>query len=167
MTAEPVSRAPARLSSGVAIGAALVATLAAALGASVAAGAGALGVLLAALALVRGSRRVLGAGVAALLLGILLSGVAGGSTESLLVAMVATVAAWDVGENAINVGEQLGREANTRRLELTHVASGTAFGAGVAGVGYAIYEAATGGQPASAVALLLLGAVLLLSTLRE
>lgn len=167
MTAERVSRAPARLSSSVALFAAVLATVAVGLGSTLGAGAGALGVLLAALAMLRGSRRVLAASVAALTLGVLLAGLVGASAEALLFAMVATVSTWDVGENAINVGEQLGREADTRRLELTHVATGTVFGAGVAGVGYAVYEVSTGGQPASAVALLLVGAVLLISTLRD
>lgn len=164
---EPISRSPVRLSSAVALCFATTVVLVLALDSILAATVGALGVLLAALGLVRGSRRLLGVAVAALVVGLLAAGMAGASPESSVLAMAATVLVWDVGENAINVGEQLGREADTRRLQLAHVGGGTAFVASVAGVAAAIYAVATGGQPAAAIVLLLVGAILLVSTLRD
>ena len=164
---EVVSRAPARFSGRAAVLAALVATVAIGVGAVPAAGLGALSIPVAGLALLRSSRRLLGVSVAFLLLGVLFAGLVGAPPESLLVAMVATVLVWDAGENAISVGEQLGREADTRRLEVVHLAAGTALATAVAGVGYAVYEVASGGQPAAAIVLLLLGAILLISTLRD
>ena len=114
-----------------------------------------------------GHRRGLDWGALVAFGGVLLAGIGGARAGPLLVSMVATVVAWDAGEQAISVGEQLGRAAPTRRATVVHVAASTLVGAGGAAVGYGVYRLAGGGRPASALALLLLGGVLITWALRE
>ncbi|WP_449289598.1 DUF7519 family protein [Natronobacterium lacisalsi] len=83
------------------------------------------------------------------------------AVEPTLVGAVATVLAWDRAQAAIDLGEQLGREARTLRLEAVGLASSLVVGLASATVGYAIYVVGSGGQPVSALVLLLLAAVLL------
>jgi hypothetical protein len=75
------------------------------------------------------------------------------------------VLAWDVGGSAISVGAQLGRDADTVRLEAVHIAASTALGAVVVGVGYGLYRAGPGEQPVVALVLLVVAAVLLVEAL--
>lgn len=167
MRTEQIDRSPARLSSTLAVFAAVMAAVASGFGALVALAAGSVGVLLVTAGAVRGSRRVLAFGVGALFLGVAFGGLGTGSVESSLLAMAATMLAWDFGEQAINVGEQLGREADTRRGEVTHAAASTLLAASAVAVGYLIYAVATGGQPVAALILLLVGAVFLTMALRD
>ncbi|MFD1597695.1 DUF7519 family protein [Halobellus rarus] len=101
------------------------------------------------------------------LLALLVAGIRGGGAEPLLVAALGAVLAWDVGEFATGVGEQLGRDADTARLETVHAATSLLVGVVGAGVVYGVYLAAGGGQPTSAVVLLLFGAVVLVAVLRH
>jgi len=128
--------------------------------------AGAVGTLVLAAGVVAGSRRLLDYAAIGLFLAVVFSGVGGARPAPLLVSMVAAVVAWDAGEQAINVGEQLGRDARTRRAEVVHVASTTIVGMGGAALGYGVYRLAGGGRPASALVVLLLGAVLITWALR-
>ena len=81
--------------------------------------------------------------------------------------VIATVLAWDFGEQAISVGEQLGREADTTQLEITHAAGSTVVGVGAGALGYGIYLVSSGGQPVPTLVFLLLAAVVLTSALRN
>lgn len=83
-----------------------------------------------------GSRALVKAGSGALFACVLLTGLfQAGTPTRLLVAGVGTVIVWDLGENAIGIGQQLGRRARTWRLELTHLGGTTLVGvAGVATV---------------------------------
>ncbi|MFB6078686.1 MAG: hypothetical protein ABEJ80_06890 [Halarchaeum sp.] len=69
-------------------------------------------------------REFLAAGAGLVLLTVVLSGVlhdAGRTT--LLLGGVACVLAWDVGEQAVNLGEQVGNEASARRAAFVHPAA--------------------------------------------
>lgn len=112
------------------------------------------------------SGRVLGVGVATLVVALLLGGVLGTPAELLVIAAGATILAWDVGDNALGVGEQLGRTARTARLELVHAAASLAVAVVGAAVAYAVFGLAGGGRPVLAVVLLLLGATILVGVLR-
>ncbi|MDS0279879.1 hypothetical protein NDI85_19020 [Halomicroarcula sp. S1AR25-4] len=94
-----------------------------------------LAVLAAALVPVRGdgSRSLVKLGTGGLFACVVLAGLFRTADVTLLLGTaVGTIVAWDVGEHAIGVGEQLGRRATTWRLEATH-AVGTAL-VGVASV---------------------------------
>lgn len=121
-------------------------------------------VLAAALVPVRGSgsRTLVKLGVGLVFCSVLLAGFFQSVTPHVLLgATAASVVAWDAGEHAIGLGEQLGRSATTWRLELVHVgATGLVAVAAVGGV-YATRTVATGtpsfaGFTATTVALLLL-----------
>lgn len=108
-------------------------------------------------------RLLVSAGTALVLGTVLVSGaIRGASTLALLAAGATTVLAWDLAEQAINLGEQVGESAGTYRGELVH---GTAT-AGVAGAAVGATWVVRGldvtGLPLSVV-LLLLGAAVALT----
>ncbi|WP_128477518.1 DUF7519 family protein [Halorussus pelagicus] len=166
MTRE-IDRSPARLSSALAVSAAALAAGTSALTTSAGLALGVAGFVVVAVGVVRGSRRGVTLGASALLVGALVGGLLVGAPYVLLPGVIATVLAWDFAEQAINVGEQLGRETDTTQLEVTHAAGSTVVGVGAGALGYGIYLAASGGQPVSALVFLLLAAVVLTSALRN
>ncbi len=128
---------------------------------------GTLGIIIFTLGLVSSSRKILSIGTVFLFIGIIAGGIFQTSTEQLLVGMTAVVLSWDTGEHAINVGEQLGRNAKTQRAELSHFANSTLVGIIAVLTGYIIFKIASGGQPVAALILLLFAAIVLLSVLKE
>ncbi len=144
-----------------------VCLLAAALSSPTALSAAGVGVVVLGVGLLVGGRRAVTAGGVALFAAVVFGGVAGSGPELLLVGLLAAVFAWDVGENAIGLGEQLGRETDTTRVELVHAASTLSVGAVATAVGYGAYRAAGGGQPVTALVFLLLGVVALVAALRD
>ncbi|WP_255194338.1 DUF7519 family protein [Natronobeatus ordinarius] len=154
------TRRPTVVSGALAAMAALVAVVVGTAVSSTAVAIGLVGTLVFAVGASRGSRTAVDLGCLALFLGVVAGGIQGGSVERTLLATVATVFAWDLGGNAIDLGEQLGREADTRRLEAVHAGSSLLVGLSAATLGYAIYVFAADGQPASAVALLLVATLL-------
>ncbi|KTG09466.1 hypothetical protein AUR64_16965 [Haloprofundus marisrubri] len=151
-----------------------------AIGASEASGPGALvrtlpsllGVLVVGLALApvrnSGSRGLLKAGAALLFLTVLVSGLLDPETlEPLLVGTVATVLVYDLGEQAINVGEQLGRSAETKSLEATHAAGSVGVGVLTVFLGGEIATLGSGGLSLSALVLVVVAVLLLAAALHE
>lgn len=161
-----VDRSPARVSSMLAVVAGVVAVVATAFsGLALASGVG--GLVCLAAGVRRGSRRALGIGTAGLFGGVLLAGLAGAPTAALLLAAVGVVIAWDVGENAITVGERMGDIAATQRAEIVHVSMSVIIGALAAAGGYLVYWVSTEGQPTAALVALLFAVVLLTAVLRR
>ncbi|WP_135828535.1 DUF7519 family protein [Halorussus halobius] len=160
-------RSPARLSSVLSLTAGAVAWATSALTGSLALAAGGAGVLVLLVGVVLGSRRGVTLGAAALLVGALAGGLTSDAPHLLLPGVMGSVLAWDLGEQAINVGEQLGPAADTTRLEATHAAASTVVAVGGGGLGYAVYLFASGGQPVTALVFLLVAAVALTSALRN
>lgn len=154
------TRRPTTIDGGVAAGSAVLAAATAAYGSLPAFGAALVGASLLALGLLYGRRPAVDVAALLLFVGVLAGGFAGDSVEATLVGTVACVIAWDLGQCAIDLGEQLGREADTTRLEVVHVASSVLIGVVTVGAGYALYVVAVGGQPAAALVLLLLAAAL-------
>ncbi|QLG29053.1 hypothetical protein HUG10_16570 [Halorarum halophilum] len=147
--------------------AALAGTSALALYSPVGAGIGAVGVVLVVAGLLRPSRRVLGAGAVAIVCAVLAaSAFDGAGVGASLAGTVAAAVAWDLGEHALGLGEQLGRETDVTRNVAVHTGASVAVGAVGAGVAFGTYSAATGGQPVVALVFLLVGAVLLASAVR-
>lgn len=139
----------------------LVAGGGALLGGSVAALAG---VPVAILGVYRTSRPVLAVGVALLFVGVMLAGLQDGAPAAVLVAMVGTVLAWDVGENAISMAGQL-RTGASGRAEIVHAGAVGAVTLTVAFAGYSVFLLASGGQPGIALSLLVFGTVLVVLSL--
>lgn len=160
-----IDRSPAVLSASLAVVAGLVSLAGSALGASVGAVPAIAGLAVLGVGLVRGRRRAVTAGGALLFAGVVVAGAVGGSPEPLLLGTIGAVMAWDVGENGVSIGLQLGRAANTHRAELVHATASLLVGAVTAGVGYGVYLGAASGQPLTALVFLLLGAVVLVSAL--
>lgn len=158
------SPAPARLSAGLAIAAAGVSVAAAG---PAGAPLGALGVVLIAAGVLRGARAAVTVGALLAVGGVLAAGLASAPVPGLLVGTAAAVLAWDLGEQAINVGEHLGRVASTRRLELVHAANGTLVAVAGIAVGYGIFLVAAGRQPVPALVVLLAAGLALAAALRD
>jgi len=155
---------PVRVSVVIATGYALLGTLTMPTSALVVIGL--LGTLLVGIGAGRGSRTAVGYGAVALLSGVLIGGFQGAPPEPLILSTLFAVLAWDAGRYGITIGEQLGREAETVRVEVAHVGLNTLVGTAEAGLGYAAYRVTAGGQPVAALFLLLVGAVVLVVTLR-
>jgi uncharacterized membrane protein YbaN (DUF454 family) len=159
-----VDRGPARLSSALATIAALLAVLTSAPLSVLAVLLGGVGFVVLAVALfARGSRRLLWLGTVSIFGGALDAGARAAAPPALVLTSVAAVLlAWDVGQNAISVGEQLGRGAETWRAELVHAAVSTVVAVLVAVAAYAVFGLGVGSPPVLAV-LLFVGASLLLT----
>jgi len=114
----------------------------------------------------RFARRLVSAGLAAMVVGVALVGVfeAAGPLR-LLGATAAAIAAWDVAGHGISLGEQLRTDAETRAVELLHTGTTSAYGAVTVVVGLVVYENGASGLPLSALVLLLAAAVTLLALL--
>lgn len=126
---------------------------------------GVVGLVVLTVGLVRGETPVVTVGSFGLFLGAVVTGAQGAPVAPVLAGVVLAVVAWDVGGNAISIGQQLGRSADTVRIELLHAGASLAVGTLSAGIGYGVYWFGASGQPVPAVVFLLLGAVLLIATL--
>lgn len=167
MRTTPVERSPTGLSRGLGVGAGVVAATVAVAYSSVGGLVALAGLALVSGGLVAGTHRLVTAGAVGILAGVLYAGLAAAPTVALLAAVGATVVAWDVAGFAIDLGAQLGREAETARVELGHAVASVAVATTSAGVGYGVYLAAAGGQPMAALLLLLLAGLLLVATLDQ
>lgn len=105
-------------------------------------------------------RSLIDAGTGLLLLTVLTSGVVqGASFGALLGAGVLTILAWDVAENAVSIGGQLGRHASTVRSELVHGAASGAIAIGAIGLVYLVRELDIAELPFTALVALLVASV--------
>jgi hypothetical protein len=115
----------------------------------------------------RGDRRLVTAGCGALLCAALVTGLSGGAPARTVLAVAATMVAWDIGEHAVTLGDQLGRRANTWRLELLHAAVAVAVATGGVSVVSLSFLLGGGGHPLVALVALLVGSVALLTAIRS
>ena len=114
----------------------------------------------------RTARRFVSASLAALVVGVVLSGVFHRtSAVVLLTATVGAVVAWDVAENGISLGEQLRTDAETRRVELVHAGSSAGFGAVLVFGATVLYERGGTTLPLGVLLLLVAGAVISMAAL--
>jgi len=127
----------------------------------------AVGAAVLAVGAVRGSRRAVTAGAALLFLGALFSALWTADPFLPLMGGALAFVSWDVAEHGIGVGEHLGREAPTSRLEIAHASASAIVGLLAVAVGYGVYTAAGTGLPSIALVLFLAAALLLTWGLRE
>jgi|AntDeeMinimDraft_4_1070355.scaffolds.fasta_scaffold00122_6 hypothetical protein len=161
-----VDREPAQLSSLISGSAAVVAFGVSAFYSWPALVVGAIGLVLVVVGLVRGLYNAVTVGAFGLFVAGILTGVQTTAVSPVLISVTAAVLAWDIGTNAISIGSQLGREADTRRIEVVHVVASIGVGVVTSSVGYGLYVTGTSDQPITALFFLLIAAVLLLESLR-
>ncbi|NHN42230.1 hypothetical protein G9C85_11420 [Halorubellus sp. JP-L1] len=166
LSAREIDRRPTPLSAVVALAAAAITAIAASVGSPAGGALAAVGVAVLAPAVVRGSRWLVHVAGLVLLAGVVLGGAGDAPELWILTATVGAVVAWDAGQNAISLGEQLGRDADTARAEVAHSAATIGLGATTVGVAYVLYQFAGGNRPLSAVVLLLVAVAVLLNVLR-
>lgn len=127
--------------------------------------AGAIGIVLLVIGVVRGSSRLFTIGTAMLFGGVIIAGMLGMAPVFLVLAAFLVMITWDVGQNGFSIAEEVGHGIPTLRIELVHVVSSLiVFVIGVS-IGYAVFLTATGGQPAIALIALLVGGIVLLIAL--
>ena len=109
------------------------------------------------------SRYLVGAGAAFVVIAAFTSGVIyGAGRTSLLVATALAVLAWDAGEQAVSLGEQVGRRAETAAVTLVHVGASAVVGVAAVALAGGIYAVNVTGASLFAL-VLLLGAAIVLS----
>lgn len=158
-----ITRRPSRFGTSLSLAAASLAVVSLLFAAPLAAVAALAGTVVLGVGLVVASRRFVTVGGAVVLVGVLYAGYLGAPPEPLLVGALFGVLSWDVGGNAVSVGNQLGRESPTTRAETVHAAASLAVGAFSVIIGYGVYVAAGGGQPLAALLFLVIGTVALVS----
>lgn len=127
---------------------------------------GAVGLILVFIGLISGLYATITIGAFGLFVAAILAGIQTTAVGPVLVSVTAAVLTWDIGSNGISIGTQLGREADTRRLETVHVLASTGVGVVASSIGYGLYMTGTSDQPITALFLLLIAAFLLLESLR-
>ena len=106
------------------------------------------------------SRAWLTTGTGLVLCGALVTGAYGGIPPALmLVGIGAMIIGWDVGQHGIVIGKQLGRTTRSQRNQLIHTATTVLVVAVISTGAYVSYLFAGGGRPAAAVAVVVLGVV--------
>jgi hypothetical protein len=161
-----IDRAPTRLSSVLALGAAVLTTATSAYS-PLAFVCCLVGGLVLAAGLAGGDQRAVTTAGGLLIVGVLAGGVAGAPVAPTLVGVTGAVLAVDLGSTALAVGEQLGRKAPTTRLELVHATGSVLVGLGLVTGGVVVHEAAAGSQPVTAVFGLVVAVVVLFVALRR
>lgn len=161
---DAIDRSPPRLSGALALGVALLGAFALAVSGP-AFGVSVVGVAVVAVGLYDGSRAAITLGSTGLFCGVLLAGLAGASPERLLIATATAVVAWDIAAFGLGLGTEVGRAAETTRVELLHAGVSGALALIAATGGILVYRFA-GGGPALAPIALLCGAVVLVVLLR-
>jgi hypothetical protein len=105
-------------------------------------------------------------GTALVFVGVVTAGaVQSASTFGLLAAGVATVVAWDLGEQAVNVRNHVGADARTWPVELTHAGAAVVVGAAVIALALFVRNAQVTGVPLAGLGVLLGAAVVLTTAL--
>ena len=107
-------------------------------------------------------RRLIATGTGLVFVAVVVSGVVR-STDlwPLLVAGAATIVAWDLAENAVSLGYQVGEDARTLRAELVHGAATTLVAGAAILLVFVVERVGIDGLPFAALAALLLAGVAL------
>lgn len=161
-----VSDAPARLSGALAVLAAGAAAVLAWPVTGVGFLVGLAGTVVLAVGVGAGASAAVTAGAAGAFAAAVVAGLADAPVPTVVAGTLAAVLAWDLGEQAVTLGAQVGREPSTWRGELGHALASLAVGGAAAIGAVAVYRVATGGLTTTALAALAAAALLLTAALR-
>lgn len=167
MTGTEITRRPAARSALLAGGIGAVGTVASAASGAVPVLGTTAGVTVLMVGTVTGRKTVLDAGAFLAFLGVVFAAANGAPATAVLLGTVAAVVAWDVGGNAVSLAGQLGREADTVRVETLHATTSAAIGIAAAVAGYVLFRLGPTGQPVTTLFVLLVGATLLVLALNR
>lgn len=126
-----------------------------------------IGVLVFAIGLLFGRRALVSMGTVIQLVGLIGAGILGLAPTQVLLGLAALLVAWDLGQYAIVLGQQIGTEAESMRTELVHAGSLALVVIATAVVANGLFVTATGGQPLSGLVALAVAGVLFLLVLRD
>lgn len=113
-------------------------------------------------------RPLVATGAALLWIGVVTGGVVQNTgPTTLFVAGIAVVVAWDLAEQSVSLGRQIGREAETVRAEVTHGFGTVAVGVGVFIATVSIYRFGVDGLPLGGFFALLIAGFVLAIALRQ
>jgi hypothetical protein len=115
----------------------------------------------------QGAHGVVDAGGLVALLGLVVGAVMGGTAVPVVLGATATVVTWDAGNTAVSLGRQLGRGADTVRVEILGALASATVGVAGAVVGIALFVFGPRGQPITTLFVLLLAAAALLAALNR
>lgn len=127
---------------------------------------GTFGALVFLLGLLVAKRRLISFGASIVFAGTIVAGTEQAPVLAVLIAVASTVIAWDLARYGIGLTRQLGTDARTLRPESVHTSVSAGVGLGTVVIGYSVFQIGLEGQPATALVLLLLAAVLLVVALR-
>lgn len=156
---------PAGVSTVVAVGASMVATVTLAsvwLAASIGAG---LGTVLLVAGLIRGSRKLVSVGAGAMLFSLVTAGLADAPVIPVVITAVAVLVAYDAAQYTVQLGKQVGADADTTSTELSHIGVTVAVTVACGTLGIGVFTLAPAQQPGIVLFTLLVAAVLFLSGL--
>lgn len=168
LQAVEVTHGPARTSSILAIAVGLVAVVTTMFGSLIAFLVGLFGLagFGAGLFVVKNERLTLAA-TGVIFLGVVLGGIWGNPEVFTVMGALMTILAFDYGQNAFSVGNQLSTEAETQRGELVHAAASFVVGSIAVTFAFAIYLVAGTGYTTAALTFVLLAAILLAWAIRS
>lgn len=162
-----VERAPTLVSTTLAVAAAVGAAVLASTAASPALPVGLAAAGLVGVGITAGSRTGLAVGAAGTFGTAVIAAVAGGTVPVVVGATLAAVLAWDFGDQALDVGTQVGRGPSTWRGEAGHALASVGVGVAMAVAVVTVYRVATGGLSTTALVALAAAAILLTGALRH
>lgn len=113
------------------------------------------------------SHRIVDAGGFVALLGFLVGALGDASAVPVVLGVTAAVVAWDAAGNAVSLGRQLGRGADTVRVEALHVLTSAAVGLGGAVLGLLLFGVGPTRQPVTTLFVLVLAAAALVAALNR
>lgn len=163
---KPCDRSPARFSSAASILLAVGATLSGGLYSWLSLGLGTISTMLVLYGIVQHSQRSVEWGAAVLFTSVVVGATHGAPHGMILVGVVGSVMTYDASTTAIELGEQLGRNANTIRIEAVHFIASLGIGVFTVSTGHLIFEVTTGGYPVTTLVFFVIATILLLASIQ-
>jgi hypothetical protein len=115
----------------------------------------------------RGRHRIVDGGALATFGGVVTAALSGAGAVPVVFGSVAAVVAWDSATNSVTLGEQVGRGADTGRVEVLHALFCGAVGVAGGGLAFVLFRVGPTRQPVTTLFVLLLAAAVLVVALNR